>query len=48
MTGILQALLMRSAAGGGTTGSCTLAANGVATEIKITGTEWIIFGAGLT
>lgn len=32
----------------GTTGSRTLAANGVATCIKITSTEWIISGVGLT
>jgi len=35
-------------AGAGTTGSRTLAANGVATCIKITATEWIISGTGLT
>ena len=35
-------------AGAGTTGSRTLAANGVATAIKLTSTEWIINGAGLT
>lgn len=35
-------------AGAGTTGSRTLAANGVATAIKITTTEWIISGTGLT
>jgi len=35
-------------AGAGTTGSRTLAANGIATAIKITNTEWIISGAGLT
>jgi hypothetical protein len=35
-------------AGPGTTGSRTLAANGVATAIKITATEWIISGVGLT
>lgn len=35
-------------AGAGTTGSRTLAANGVATAIKITPTEWIISGTGLT
>ncbi len=35
-------------AGVGTTGSRTLAANGVATAIKLTATEWIISGAGLT
>jgi hypothetical protein len=35
-------------AGAGTTGSRTLAANGVATAIKITSTEWIISGVGLT
>jgi hypothetical protein len=35
-------------AGPGTTGSRTLAANGVATAIKITSTKWMIFGAGLT
>jgi len=32
----------------GTTGSRTLAANGIATCIKVTSTEWIISGAGLT
>lgn len=35
-------------AGAGTTGSRTLAANGMATAIKIAATEWIINGAGLT
>jgi len=35
-------------AGTGTTGSRTLAANGVATALKITATEWIISGTGLT
>lgn len=35
-------------AGTGTTGSRTLAANGIATAIKITSTEWIISGTGLT
>lgn len=35
-------------AGAGTTGSRTLARNGVATAIKITATEWIISGSGLT
>jgi hypothetical protein len=35
-------------AGAGTTGSRTLAANGMATVIKITSTKWIINGAGLT
>jgi len=35
-------------AGAGTTGSRTLAANGVATAIKLTATEWIISGTGLT
>ena len=35
-------------AGAGTTGSRTLAANGVATVIKLTATEWIISGTGLT
>lgn len=34
-------------AGEGTTGSRTLAANGVATAYKITSTEWIISGVGL-
>ena len=33
---------------GGTTGSRTLAANGIATCIKLTSTEWIISGTGLT
>jgi hypothetical protein len=32
----------------GTTGSRTLAANGSATCVKITSTEWIISGSGLT
>ena len=35
-------------AGAGTTGNRTLAANGVATAIKVTSTEWIIYGPGLT
>jgi hypothetical protein len=35
-------------AGTGTTGSRTLAANGIATALKITSTEWIISGTGLT
>lgn len=35
-------------AGPGTTGSRTLAANGVATALKVTATEWIISGTGLT
>jgi hypothetical protein len=35
-------------AGPGTTGSRTLAANGIATALKITTTEWIISGTGLT
>jgi len=35
-------------AGAGTTGSRTLAANGIATCLKITSTEWIISGTGLT
>lgn len=35
-------------AGPGTTGNRTLAANGIATAIKITSTEWIISGTGLT
>jgi hypothetical protein len=35
-------------AGPGTTGSRTLAANGTATALKITATEWIISGTGLT
>ena len=32
----------------GTTGSRTLAVNGVATAIKVTSTEWLISGTGLT
>ena len=32
----------------GTTGSRTLAANGIATALKLTATEWIISGSGLT
>lgn len=35
-------------AGTGTTGNRTLAANGMATAVKITTTEWIISGTGLT
>lgn len=35
-------------AGAGTTGSRTLAANGTATALKITTTEWIVSGTGLT
>lgn len=35
-------------AGAGTTGSRTLAANGVATALKLTSTEWIISGSNLT
>lgn len=35
-------------AGSGATGSRTLAANGIATALKVTSTEWIISGTGLT
>lgn len=35
-------------AGAGTTGSRTLAANGMATAIKITSTKWMISGTGLS
>ena len=35
-------------AGAGTTGSRTLAANGIATAVKVTATEWIVSGVGLT
>lgn len=35
-------------AGFGTTGTRTLAANGMATAVKIAATEWIISGTGLT
>jgi hypothetical protein len=35
-------------AGAGSTGSRTLAANGIATAIKITSTKWMISGTGLT
>ena len=35
-------------AGPGTTGSRALAANGIATAVKVTSTEWIISGVGLT
>jgi len=35
-------------AGAGTTGSRTLAANGIATALKVTTTSWIISGTGLT
>lgn len=35
-------------AGAGTTGNRTLAANGIATAVKMTSTRWIINGTGLT
>lgn len=35
-------------AGAGTTGNRTLAANGLATAIKVTSTEWLISGTGLS
>lgn len=35
-------------AGAGTTGSRTLTANGIATAVKVTSTEWIISGTNLT
>jgi hypothetical protein len=35
-------------AGAGTTGSRTLAANGIATALKVTSTSWLISGVGLT
>jgi hypothetical protein len=35
-------------AGAGTTGSRTLAANGMATAVKMTSTRWMISGTGLT
>ncbi len=35
-------------AGPGTTGSRTLAANGIATALKVAATEWLISGTGLT
>jgi hypothetical protein len=35
-------------AGSGSTGSRSLAANGIATALKITATEWIISGSGLS
>ena len=35
-------------AGPGTTGNRTLAANGIATALKVTAAEWIISGTGLT
>ncbi len=35
-------------AGVGTTGNRTLAANGIATAVKMTATRWIISGTGLT
>lgn len=35
-------------AGAGSTGSRTLAANGIATAVKMTATRWIISGTGLT
>ena len=39
---------LHAIAGAGTTGSRTLAANGWARAKKITSTEWIIRGEGLT
>ena len=47
MTIAITADTMRLA-GAGTTGSRTLAANGIATALKVTSTEWIISGTGLT
>lgn len=47
MTVAITTDIMRLA-GAGTTGSRTLAANGIATALKITSTEWIISGQGLT
>jgi hypothetical protein len=44
---IASADVMRLA-GAGTTGDRTLAANGVATAVKVSNTEWIISGVGLT
>lgn len=35
-------------AGAGSTGSRTLAANGIATAVKLTSTEWLISGVGLS
>ncbi|MGE5866956.1 MAG: hypothetical protein ACM32J_17925, partial [Rhizobacter sp.] len=35
-------------AGAGTTGSRTLAANGIATAVKVSTTEWLINGTGLS
>ncbi len=35
-------------AGAGTTGTRSLAANGIATAMKITSTEWLVSGVGLT
>jgi hypothetical protein len=35
-------------AGAGTTGSRTLAANGIATALKVASTKWVINGSGLT
>lgn len=35
-------------AGAGTTGSRSLAANGIATVVKVSATEWLISGVGLT
>jgi hypothetical protein len=35
-------------AGAGTTGNRTLAANGIATALKLTSTEWLVSGTGLT
>jgi hypothetical protein len=34
--------------GAGSTGSRTLAANGIATALKVASTSWVISGVGLT
>jgi hypothetical protein len=49
--GIISILIVSDTlrlAGAGTTGSRALAPNGIATAIKVTATEWLISGTGLT
>lgn len=49
--GIISILIVSDTlrlAGAGTTGSRALAPNGIATAIKVTATEWLISGVGLT
>lgn len=49
--GIISILIVSDTlrlAGAGTTGSRALAPNGIATAVKVTATEWLISGTGLT